>query len=100
MLKQQEIGGKAVAAKLKAANKVGYKWKAKEIRDTGGLFFDAHFGPDWWGGKDKSVEKEKFIRDATDWMEHYRSVINPKTGVLYTLQDIMEQLTKQEEYQY
>ena len=66
-LKQQELGVKALSARLKAAaaNK-GYQWKAKEIETYSSSYFDDYFGFDWPGGKDRDNQRDRFIMAVAD----------------------------------
>jgi hypothetical protein len=86
-LKQQEIGGKAIAAKLKAdATNKGYQWKAKEIETYASSYFDDYFGIDFPGGKDKDIERARFIAAVAD---SKRMVENKNTPLEKVIQAVL-----------
>ena len=50
---------------LKSKEK-GYQWKANEIEKFATNYFDSYFGTDFPFGKDKDVERDRFIRAVAD----------------------------------
>lgn len=50
---------------LKSKQK-GYQWKAKEIADYASNYFDSYFGIDFPFGKDKEIERNRFITAVAD----------------------------------
>ena len=74
-------------AKAQAGGK--HKWTPPQVRDTATSYFDSYFGIDWIGGKDKGVERERFIRDVTDAKAMYPNK---------TLQQIMDKVMEEGDF--
>ena len=60
-----------------------HKWTPAQVRENVGGWFDSQFGWDFPGGKDRDIEKERFIRDVTDAKRLYKDK---------TVDEIMKQL--------